>query len=392
MGYKLGHKSPSYIQQRNGRLYFVRRVPHDIRSHYTSPKVRRSLRTKSMPIAARSAASINQRLEDYWLGLRLQQIAIPAINLVRTPEALDAPDCLTLSEARDLYLRLKSAGKDRTFVRSAHRNVDYVIRVLGDHPLSAYSTVDAAKFRDWLIDQGMARDTIKRVFGSIRSIINLAIKEQGLGCSNAFSGTFMPEGLPVTQRQPIPLSDIHKIQENCRKQDDELRWIIALLSDTGMRLGEAIGLLRSDIVLDARTPFIDLKPHPWRRLKTPGSKREIPLAGASLWAARRVLNQINDNPFAFPRYCSTQGHKTNSASAALNKWLKSQSSTDPVVHSFRHSFRDRLRAIECPADIIDQIGGWSSSSVGSSYGNGYTIEVLGRWMNEFVHHQRTPSQ
>ena len=188
----------------------------------------------------------------------------------------------------DLYLRLKSDGKDKTFVRSAHRNVGYVIKVLGDHPLSAYSTVDAANFRDWLIDQGMARDTIKRVFGSVRSIINLAIKEQGLGCQNAFSGTFMPDGLRVTKRQPIPVSDIHKIQQKCFEQDDELRWIIALLSDTGMRLGEAIGLLKTDIVLEARIPHIDLKPHPWRRLKTPGSERQIPLVGASLWAAKRL--------------------------------------------------------------------------------------------------------
>ena len=201
MRHRLGHKTPAYIQERDGLFYFVRRVPSDVRRYYRSPKIRQSLRTKSMPTAARSAASINQRLEDYWLGLRLQQIAIPAINLVSTPKTSAAPDCLTLSEARDLYLRLKSAGKDRTFVRSAHRNVGYVIQVLGDHPLSAYSTVDAAKFRDWLIDQGMARDTIKRVFGSVRSIINLAIKEQGLGCQNAFSGTFMPEGLPVTERQ-----------------------------------------------------------------------------------------------------------------------------------------------------------------------------------------------
>ena len=152
MGYKLGHKSPSYIQQRNGLLYFVRRVPDDIRSHYTSPKIRRSLRTKSISIAARSAKSINQRLEDYWLGLRLQQSDIPAINLVRTPQPDIADECLTLSQAMDLYLRLKSDGKDKTFVRSAHRNVGYVIKVLGDHPLSAYSTVDAAKFRDWLIE------------------------------------------------------------------------------------------------------------------------------------------------------------------------------------------------------------------------------------------------
>jgi hypothetical protein len=44
--------------------------------------------------------------------------------------------------------------------------------------------------------------------------------------------------------------------------------------------------------------------------------------------------------------------------------------------------RDRLRAVECPAEIIDQIGGWSTSGVGSSYGNGYSIEVLGRWINK----------
>ncbi len=380
MRHRLGHKTPAYIQERDGLFYFVRRVPSDVSRYYRSPKIRQSLRTKSSAIAARSAASINQRLEDYWLGLRLQQIDIPAINLVRSPEALDAPDCLTLSEARDLYLRLKSAGKDQVFVRSAHRNVGYVIQVLGDHPLSAYSTVDAAQFRDWLIDQGMARDTIKRVFGSIRSIINLAIKEQGLGCQNAFSGTFMPDGLPVTKRRPIPIADIHKIQQKCRDQDDELRWIIALLSDTGMRLGEAIGLLRSDIVLDGDNSYIDLKPHPWRRLKTPGSKRQIPLVGSSLWAAKRALTQQTDSEFAFPKYCSDEGHKTNSASAALNKWLKANSPEGCVVHSFRHSMRDRLRAIECPFDVIDQIGGWSTAGVGSSYGNGYSVEVLGRWI------------
>ena len=259
---QIGHKTPAYIQERDGLFYFARRVPSDVRRYSRSPNIRQSLRTKSSAIAARSAASINQKLEDYWLGLRLQQIAIPAINLIRAPKTSGAPNFLTLSEARDLYLRLKSVGKGRAFVRATHRNVGYVIQVLGDHPLSSYSTFDAAKFRDWLIDQGMARDTVKRVFGSIRSIINLTIKEQGLGCANAFSGTFMPDGLPVTRRPPIPVSDIHMIQQKCCDEDDELRWIIALLCDTGMRLGEAIGLLRSDIVLEAKIPHITLRPHP----------------------------------------------------------------------------------------------------------------------------------
>ena len=70
----------------------------------------------------------------------------------------------------------------------------------------------------------------------------------------------------------------------------------------------------------------------------------------------------------------------NSASAALNKWLKPRANEDAVVHSLRHSMRDRLRVVECPSDIIDQIGGWSSSTVGSSYGKGYELPVLAKWM------------
>ena len=60
--------------------------------------------------------------------------------------------------------------------------------------------------------------------------------------------------------------------------------------------------------------------------------------------------------------------------------MKSRLTDDAVVHSSCHSMRDRLRAVECPSDIIDQIGGWPSSSVGASYGKGYEISVLTKWM------------
>ena len=74
--------------------------------------------------------------------------------------------------------------------------------------------------------------------------------------------------------------------------DDEARWLVALISDTGMRLSEAAGLHVDDIKLDCEIPHIDLKPHAWRGLKTRGSQRQIPLVGASLWAAKRVKATI----------------------------------------------------------------------------------------------------
>ena len=95
-----------------------------------------------------------------------------------------------------------------------------------------------------------------------------------------------------------------------------------------------------------------------------------------------MINLYPTNQFAFKRYCNEQTHNSNSASAALNKWLRSYAPEGCVVHSFRHSMRDRLRAVECPKEIIDQIGGWSSSDVGESYGVGFPIHTLMKWMTK----------
>ena len=157
--------------------------------------------------------------------------------------------------------------------------------------------------------------------------------------------------------------------------------MLALISDTGLRLSEAVGLAVSDIKLDAPTPHIIVQPHQWRPLKTKSSHRKVPLVGASLWAAKRVVHNPK-TPFAFPRYNDGELANANSASAALNKWLKPLVSDGSVVHSFRYSMRDRLRAVECPKEIIDQIGGWSSSDVGETYGEGFQLSNVRNWMNK----------
>lgn len=41
---------------------------------------------------------------------------------------------------------------------------------------------------------------------------------------------------------PIPLEDIHKVQQLCLELDNDIRWIITAISDNDMRLAEVIGL------------------------------------------------------------------------------------------------------------------------------------------------------
>ena len=116
-------------------------------------------------------------------------------------------------------------------------------------------------------------NTVKRVFASVRSIINLTMREHGIEASNAFSGTFMPDRGDASTRQPIPTDKLRVIQQRCQTTDDKPRWLVALISDTGMRLSEAPGLAREDVLLDTEIPHVIIRPHPWRRLKTKGSKR-----------------------------------------------------------------------------------------------------------------------
>ena len=131
-----------------------------------------------------------------------------------------------------------------------------------------------------------------------------------------------------------------------------------MVSDTGVRLAEGAGLLKSDIILDA----------------------DIPLVGASLWAAQRLSEAFPDSPYAFPRYNRRDTTNSNSASAALKKWLHQYVPLGCTMHSFRHSMRDRLRAVECPSDVIDQIGGWATEGVGQGYVEGFSVQVLNNWL------------
>ena len=374
---KVMYKSDaSYVYCRAGVYYYTRRVPYDVRQHYASNRLSFSLRTKSNAGALRAAQSVTQRLEDYWLGLRLQDMDIPAIHLVKANCVDDSSPLM--SEAVENYLRIKG-NDDRTFIRAAKRNGEYVVKALGNRPITSYVTSEAAEFRDWCLDKGMSINSVKRVFASVRSIINLNIREYGLDGSNAFAGTYMPHQSDAPKRQPIPIDILKVIQKRCQSTDDEARWLVGLISDTGRRLSEAVGLLKEDVHIDVAIPYVEIKFHPWRRLKTAGSQRKVPLVGLSLWAAKQAC-AASKGPFLFPRYCDEKECHSNSASAALNKWLKQVAGPDYVIHSFRHSMRDRLRAVNCPSDMIDQIGGWSSGKIGEGYGEGFQIKQIQQMM------------
>ena len=365
----------TYLYQKRGFFYFSRRVPKEVQQCHSKQRIVLALNTRSRAKALKYSQVICQRLDERWLPMRLDALGLGNV-MASDVKSLPSP---TLSEAMHLYLQLKGVGKAKTFHQAAMRNVGVVIGVIGDKPIAEYSTIDAGKVRDAMIAKGLAVLSVKRTFITIKAIINLAVAEHGLNIRNPFSAIFMPDAVSK-KRVSIPVETIREIQQACYDIDDEMRWLIALISDTGMRLAEAAGLHIDDLYLDEEIPCVDIKPQPWRSLKTRGSERQLPLVGASLWAAQRI--RVNASScFAFPRYTDDHRCNANSASNALNKWLKANFRSDIVVHGFRHAMRDRLRAVQCPSEMIDQIGGWSSGNVGEEYGDGFDVVTLSRAMD-----------
>ena len=108
-----------FLWQKRGTYYFVRRVPKDIQHHYKTSRLVICLRTKRRDAALKASRSMPLKLEDYWMTLRLTQLDIPGLHLIRTSPASSNPSSKTLSDALEVYVELKGRNKGTVFKRSA---------------------------------------------------------------------------------------------------------------------------------------------------------------------------------------------------------------------------------------------------------------------------------
>ena len=134
----------SYLYKKRGVYYFSKQVPCDVKQHYSRDRIVICLRTKTVSIAMRSSQSVLQRLEDYWLSLRLSSMPLPGQHLIKDrPRDYFGSDSPLLTEALAKYLALKGKGKDKTFVRGAYRNINIdIVTIL---QFFIYQTMTSAK-------------------------------------------------------------------------------------------------------------------------------------------------------------------------------------------------------------------------------------------------------
>jgi integrase len=268
--------------------------------------------------------------------------------------------------------RLSKMSPDqvRKWTSAKKRAVEILIEQKGDKALHELSRDDALSYADWWEDRivsgeinaGTANKNISHIGGMIRAVT----KRLQLRLDNVFAGTRI-EGGRDGNRKPFELDFIRNVilaDGQLADLNDEARDVVYLVMETGARPSEIINLSKQRIMLDAPIPYIRIRAE-GRILKTEHSERDVPLVGMALDAMRR-------HPDGFPRYFD----KGSNLSATLMKHFKKHKllpSEKHTVYSFRHSFKDRLKAVEAPEELIDEMMGHTIDK--PKYGDGYGLKL-----------------
>lgn len=431
-----------YLTKRNGFWQYARRVPDEFTSLDLRGVVKLStkIRVADDPKAVRArkvASRLNTETEAYWRGLRdgqsveardrymearrrarslgfdyatvdqlVDRTSLEVIQRFERLMALKKPDDegahtallggepepeLSLSKLFERFEELTAASRKdmsadqlRKWRNPKKRAIDNLLGVIGDKALKSVTRSDALDFRVWWQDRVLAGEvdigTANKDIGHLNKMFREIERTDRLGLDPVFAELRI-EGERDASRIPYPAKFVQDemLKEGALDQlNDEARRVLYLIAETGLRLSEAVNLTPQNIFLNAPVPHIRVRPD-GRRMKTDQSERDIPLVGVALLA-------MEAQPNGFPRYRD----KGSSLSAIVNKVLGNarMRPEGQTLYSLRHTFEDRLTAVEAPEKLIANLMGHKYSR--PKYGAGPSLEQKREWLQRIAF--RPPSR
>lgn len=342
-------------------------------------------RARAMGFDYAQAAEVAARpLDEFMARLERVMQARPEAEESTAAAVLggEAPPEVRISSLFDTYEKLErgslgdmSEDQIRKWRNPKRRAVANLLEVLGDKALSKISRTDALDFRAWwqdrVLEEGIAIETANKDIGHLNKMFRTIDRRHQLSLGPIF-GEMRIEGGSGGQRAAYEtefLQDRILADGALDELNAEARRVIYLMIETGLRPSEAVNLTAQTIILKGPVPHVKVRADE-RRLKTADSMRDIPLVGVSLAALRA-------QPEGFPRY------RDNAAtlSATINKFLdahKLRPTDNHTLYSLRHSFEDRLTAVEPQDKLIAVLMGHKYAR--PKYGSGPSLEQKQKWL------------
>jgi len=419
-----------------GSFYFKRRVPLDIKHLVGKEFIQECLHTRDLQVAARKihvlARKTNQEwehlrrpnraseiaqaqalLEEYGVDLRapfkddpgfdsfidaledklpsylrhhdtevsdrdlakhLSSVHLTALKMAQGRLEFLASDCL------DLYLKMRPGTPQAE--KTNRIPFTYLMEQLGNRDIRTYRRADANSLVRYMLEvKQIKTTTVERYITTLRAAWGLAIREREYAdYKSPWESLEIPGlGKDAKERHPFTVPDYLKLYKAIGTPQDDLRCMVVLLAETGARLAEIVGLAADDCHPNDDIPYIHIRSHPWRPLKTAYSTRKVPLTPKAIDALKTALRLCKGSSCLFPRYADGKTTNATAASATLIKYVRTQG-IPLTVHSLRHGMRDLLRAAKCPDSVARQLQGWASIDISDGYGQGYSLGAIRDWL------------
>jgi integrase len=172
----------------------------------------------------------------------------------------------------------------------------------------------------------------------------------------------------------------------------EIKLIGMIMAYCGAPTGEAAGLTRGDIKLNASTPYMVFRNNKVRVMGKDRLERAVPFIHSGIKLQiyplftflKQYLDQKDLEPddLVFPEYgCGkhVSSSRTKLLSNHISNMRSDYDSRQAVPYSLRHTFKDRYESAGVPAQVGEYIMGHKtkqSSKVHSKYGTGMPIQML----------------
>jgi integrase len=304
---------------------------------------------------------------NYW------QAIDEARKLARRQPGDDANESrpLTVAEAIDLYARdLAARGGDDY---NAQRSRIHLPGSILSKPVGLLRATELCKWRDGLIEKGLARDTVNRIRTCVRAALTLAAKRDKR-ITNRHVWEDDLEALPnATMARNVVLADdvVGKLVTTAYARDRKLGLLCDVVSTTGARPSQAVRLLVADLDLADRSAPQLLMP---RSGKGHANKRAAKMAERvrvqitpklAALLKQEAKGRAGDAPLLMrgksTRSTTRASCPAGSRSAMSSIWFRRQRAMRPQDTTFI------LRPVPCARGCADRAAASSTSLISAGF-------------------------
>lgn len=219
--------------------------------------------------------------------------------------------------------------------------------------------------------------------GYIEKIPGEGVKIAGATKANAIDGRlpYSKEQLKAIFASPLFVGHSEKRHEPGPLMiRDGKFWVPLVALYSGMRMGEIIQLLVTDIKQDGDIAYFDVSKGEGKQVKTASSVRRVPVHKVlvELGLLDLTKNKPGGNRIFDELGVGTDGYH----SQVFSKWWGRYSKAigfhthKTAFHSFRHNFKDALQSAEVQEYVAKALMGHANKDVHSQYGSGPTLQIL----------------